>query len=301
MVPGYSKLLFAKGDEICHHMQTRTQEWRLTVARGAKGERVSFETWVEAIPSRGRYYFMRDEAMAALKLNRKAFNQAAARLSERKRIARIHSTFYVVIPLEHAAVGIIPAEWFIVDLMRHLGRTFYVGVLSASEYHGAAHQKPQTFQVVTDRPLRPIQCRGVGIRSFVKRSVAAVPVQQVKGVTGYIPVSTPEATALDLLRYSRHIGGLNHVLTVLQELGEAIDPNRLAEAAEADGNVAYAQRLGWLFDRTDFAEHSVKLAEWVERRKPFPIKLEPTMPLRGSERDRRWNLWINTEVEGDFT
>ena len=261
----------------------------------------SFDAWVEALPSQGRYAFTRHEGMNALHLTRKAFNRVAGRMSLRKRMARIHGEFCIVVPLEHAAVGVIPADWFIVDLMNHLGRPFYVGTLSAAEYHGAAHQRPQNYQVITDRPLRPIACRGMGIRFFVKRDLARTPVQQVKGVTGYIPVSTPEATAFDLLRFSRQIGGLNHVLTVLQELGEAIDPSRLVAAAKADGKVAYAQRLGWLLERTDYAGKSGKLAKWVKEQKPFFAKLEPSLPIRVCEHDMRWQLLVNTEVEGDLS
>lgn len=261
----------------------------------------SFDAWAEALPSQARYTFTRREAMGALNLSQKAFNRVAGRMSSRKKLARIHGEFYAVVPLEYAAAGIVPADWFIVELMKHLGRPFYVGGLSAAGYHGAAHQRPQNFQVVTDRPLRGILCRGVGIRFFVKRDVAKTPVQQIKGVTGYIPVSTPEATAFDLLRYSRQIGGLNHVLTVLQELAEAIDPGRLVEAAKADGNVAYAQRLGWLLEKTDSSAKAGGLAKWVKGQKPSPAKLEPALPVRGCQRDERWSLLVNTEVEGDLS
>lgn len=261
----------------------------------------SFEAWVEALPSQGRYTFTRREAMKALNLSHKAFNRVARRMSSRKKLARIHGAFYVVVPLEHAAVGIVPADWFIADLMKHLGRPFYVGGLSAAEFHGAAHQRPQNLQVVTNRPLRGMVCRGVGIRFFAKRDVAKTLVQQLKGVTGYIPVSTPEATAFDLLRYSRQIGGLNHVLTVLQELAEVMDSRRLVEAAKADGNVAYAQRLGWLLERTDFARKAGKLLKWVKRQRPFPARLEPSLLVKGCQRDERWQLQINTEVEGDLS
>ncbi|MBI2438223.1 MAG: type IV toxin-antitoxin system AbiEi family antitoxin [Lentisphaerae bacterium] len=261
----------------------------------------SFDAWAESLPSQGRYTFTRREAMSALNLSHKAFNRVAGRMSSRKKLARIHGDFYVVVPLEHAAAGVLPADWFIVDLMKHLGRSFYVGGLNAAEYHGAAHQRPQNFQVVTDRPLRSIVCRGVGIRFFAKRDVAGTPLQQIKGVTGYIPVSTPEATAFDLLRYSRQIGGLNHVLTVLQELAEVIDQGKLVAAAEADGNVAYAQRLGWLLEKTEFSGKADKLAKWVKGRKPFLAKLEPALSVRGCKRDQRWMLLINTEVEGDLS
>ncbi len=259
-----------------------------------------FKAWVEALPSQGRYSFTRDEAMTAFGLSRKAFNRLAGWLASRKKIARIHGKFYVVVPLEHAAVGVVPADWFIVKLMEHLGRPFYVGALSAAEYHGAAHQRPQRYQVVTDHPRRDIECRGVGIRFLVKKNLRETPVQRFKGVTGYIPVSTPEATAIDLVRYSRRVGGLDRVLTVLQELGEVLNPVKLVAAAKLDGNVAYAQRLGWLLEKSSFAVKVVRLARWVSARKPLPVKLEPSVPLRGSMRDKRWNLWINSEVEGDL-
>ena len=261
----------------------------------------SLGKWVESLPSQGRYDFTKGEATKLLGMTDAAFNRSASRLSAAKRISRIHGGFYVVVPLEHVAVGIVPADWFIVDLMRHLGQPFYVGLLSAAEYHGAAHQRPQKYQIVTDQPLREIACRGMGIRFFVKRNVSGTATRPIKGMTGYIPVSTPEATAIDLLRYSRHVGGLGQVLTVLQELGESIDAARLAEAAEADGTMAYAQRLGWLLEQTNYAKKATPLADWLSKRRPLPAKLEPSMPLRGATLSKRWSLLVNTQIEGDLS
>ena len=260
----------------------------------------SLEAWIEALPSQGRYSFTRSEAMRDLGLQRKAFNRVSGRLSAANRIARIRGEFYVVVPLEQAAAGVVPADWFILDLMKHLGQPFYVGLLSAAQYHGAAHQRPQSYQVLTDRPIRPIECRGVGIRFFVKRDPARTPVQKIKGVTGYLPVSTPEATATDLVVYARQAGGLDRVLTVLQELAEQLDAERLVQAMEANGQSVAAQRLGWLLERTEFPDKAKSLARWLKVRKPLPAKLEPSRPLRGSHRDPRWELWINTEIEGDL-
>ena len=60
----------------------------------------ALKAWVEALPTQGRYSFTRDEAMIVFGLNRKAFNRSAGLLSSRKKIARIHGKFYVVVPLE---------------------------------------------------------------------------------------------------------------------------------------------------------------------------------------------------------
>jgi hypothetical protein len=91
------------------------------------------------------------------------------------------------------------------------------------------------------------------------------------------------------------------VLTVLQELGESLDATRLAAAAEADGTVAYGQRLGWLLEQTDHAGKTGPLADWVKKRRPFDAKLEPSLPLRKASRDKRWLLLVNTQVEGDLS
>ncbi len=290
----YRLHLARKSVSICK--QQFSGDWMQTQAKKTR----SLEAWIEALPSQGRYSFTRSEAMEALGLQRKAFNRVSGRLSAAKRIARIRGEFYVVVPLEQAAAGVVPADWFIVDLMKQLGQPFYVGLLSAAEYHGAAHQRPQSYQVLTDRPVRPIECRGVGVRFFVKRDPAKTPVQQIKGVTGYIPVSTPEATATDLVVYARQAGGLDRVLTVLQELAEQLDGERLFQAIDANGQFVAAQRLGWLLEKAGAPEKAEPLARWLKKHGPLPAKLEPSRPIRGSQRDPRWDLWINAEVEGDL-
>lgn len=59
-------------------------------------------------------------------------------------------------------------------------------------------------------------------------------------------VSTPEATALDLIGYQYHAGGLDQVATVLSELAERIDPEKLAAAAwepEAEASVVSSKLI----------------------------------------------------------
>ena len=62
----------------------------------------------------------------------------------------------------------------------------------------------------------------------------------LKTSNGRIRVSTPESTALDLVRYCDRASHLNHVASVLAELAEKIDLQTLVQAAEADGKLATA-------------------------------------------------------------
>ncbi len=256
-------------------------------------------SWVDARQARGLYFFGRREATVALGASVEGFKKAAARLGKKKRIARIRSGFFVIVPLEYSLTGIIPAEWFINDFMAHLQRPFYVGVLSAAALHGAAHQQPQKYHVVTDRPIREAGHGRLGIMFFVKKNLFRTPVVKIKVHTGHIPVSSPEATALDLLRYSRRIGGLDSAFTLLHELAECMDAEKLVDAAKADGEVPLAQRLGWLLEKAGLNRLTSPLAAWLDASRPLPARLDPAAPAIGATRSKRWALAINAEVESE--
>jgi len=257
-------------------------------------------TFVNQRQSQGLYYFIREDARKALRISDTALKQAASRLIKKKRIVRVFSGFYVIIPLEYAATAMLPPEWFVADLMAYIGQPYYVGLLSAAVLHGAAHQQPQQFQIVTDKPLREVRLKTLAIRFITKANFPKTATVQKKVQTGFINVSSPEATAFDLLRYAKTIGGLNSVLTVLKELGELLNADILVKAGQADGNLAYAQRLGWLLEQAGFAAAVAKLAVWVSKQNPCMAKLEPSLPVRGAQKNDCWRLLINTTVEADL-
>lgn len=257
-------------------------------------------SWVDSRQEQGLYFFTREEALQTLQFTEEAFKKAAARLAKKDRISRIRSGFFVIIPLEYRSTGILPPEWFIADLMAYLEQPYYVGLLSAASLHGAAHQQPQQFQVVTTVPQREVRKKGLAIRFFFKTNFKATPVTPVKVQTGHIFVSSPETTALDLIRYARSIGGLDRVLTVLQELGESMDAAKLIDAAKADGTLVCTQRLGWLMEKSGNAPLVKDLAGFIADRNPPFARLDPSLPAADSEKDARWRLWINTDVESDL-
>jgi hypothetical protein len=93
-------------------------------------------------------------------------------------------------------------------------------VAAAAVLHGASHQAPQEFQVVTDRPLPLIEVGWLRLRFVKKVHLAETPTRPVRTPTGDMKVSAPEATAFDLVRYPEHAGSLSNVATALAELAE---------------------------------------------------------------------------------
>ena len=257
----------------------------------------SLRAFLEALQSSGRYTFTREEAARTLGLSDIALKNALWRLAGAGRVVSPRRGFYVIVPPEYRVAGSLPAAWFIRDLMEYLARPYYVGLLTAASLHGAAHQAPQEFQVVTDRPLGVIEIGRVRIRFVKKARLSRTATIAVKTPTGEMRVSSPEATALDLVRYPEHCGGLSNVATILQELAERLDGGELVRIAEVDSEVAYAQRLGYLLDRAGRQEIARALAEWVDARAPRVTPLSPGAPITGTERDSRWRVAVNEEVD----
>jgi predicted transcriptional regulator of viral defense system len=255
--------------------------------------------FVEDLQARGRYTFTRAEGASGADRSDVALEAALRRLKRRGRIASPRRGFYVLVPVEYREAGCPPASWFIDDLMRFLKQPYYVGLLSAAAIHGAAHQQPMVFQVVTDRPTRPARVGRVRIGFHMSRKVESAPVAKVQTETGSMRVSTPEATAFDLVRFAPAAGHLNNVATVLGELAERLDPAALVKLAHAYA-VPEAQRLGYLLEQLGQRKLAESLAGWLKIRRHRPALLAPGQAHGKASPDRRWSVIPNVTVEMDI-
>jgi predicted transcriptional regulator of viral defense system len=253
--------------------------------------------FVNQLQSQGRYTFTRDDAVGSLGVSSVAFQGAVRRLAAKNRLVSPHQGFYVIVPLEYSAAGAPPPSWFLDDFMKFLGRRYYVGLLTAAALHGAAHQQPQEFQVITDFPTRPAAAGRARLRYFVKRGLEKTPTVQKKTETGAMIVSTPEATALDLVRYAGSLGDLTRIARVLAELSEAVQPNVLASLAQQEKRLPLIQRLGYLLETIGRREHAEPLAQLVAHSRPRHTSLNPSASVEGYQTDPRWRLYPNEQVE----
>ena len=174
---------------------------------------------------------------------------------------------------------------------------YYVGVLSAAALHGAAHQQPQEFQVITGRQMRPALAGRSRIRFLLKKYTERTETIQLKTETGTMNLSTPEPTALDLVRYAAHAGGLSNVATILSDLAEKIDPDHLVNAARREKDMPSAQRLGFLLDHIGEEAKTKPLAEWIKDSGPRIVTLRSGGPMRRPRSSAKWKIIINEDVE----
>ncbi len=255
--------------------------------------------YIDHLASRGQYHFTTTEAAEALGISLVAARAALRRLMHRGEVSVPFRGFYVIVPPEYRRLGCLPGEQIIDQLMGHLGEPYYAGLLSAAEYHGAAHHHPQQLQVVTEKNRPAVDCGGVQISFIARGNAREIPVRLFNTLRGTLRVSTPEATAIDLVGYPEHSAGLDNVVTVLSELAESLDPHRLVEAARLSP-LPWSQRLGYLLEHLGADEAADSLAAFVADKAPHVTPLAPAAPMRGTPRDIRWRVAVNTTVEAEL-
>ena len=258
--------------------------------------RQSARKYIADLAASGRYHFASAEARSALGVSPDAAKLALNRLAKQALIATPARGFYVIIPPEYRSLGCLPADQFVPALMEHLDQPYYAGLLSAAQYHGSAHHRPQEFQVVVTTPHRPIQCGVVRMVFITRKRLAEVLTQSFNTPRGTIRVSTPEATAVDIVGYPHHVGGLDQVATILAELVEKIDADKLAEAAQT-APLPWAQRLGYLLEQVEAGDKAAALKAYVDENVRQSAALLSAMPWEGAPRNGDWKLYINAQVE----
>lgn len=250
--------------------------------------------------SKGELVFSKAFALKALGKTDAAIRNSIKRQVAAKQIIPLLRGLYLIVPSEYKQLGFVPPELFIDDLMKEIQAKYYVGLLSAAAFHGATHQAIQIFQVMVNRRLKPIFLGRTRIVFYSNQNLAWMPLQDLKTDRGPLQVSTPEATAFDLLRYIHQSGNLNQVATVLDELAGALKSVPLRKTAE-HFPVVYAQRLGYLLDFLGHDQLAAALIGRVQEQKPvFAPLLRPGKKNKTAEKNNKWHLIINETIETDL-
>lgn len=255
-------------------------------------------SFITSLAAQGRHHFTAEEARTSLGASPAAAKLALNRLAKQGLVASPARGFYVIVPPEYRRLGCLPADQFIPALMERSGLRYYAALLTAAQYYGAAHHRPQEFQVALARNRRAIVCGSVRVAFIARKRIADVPVQSFNTPRGTILVSSVEATAVDLVGYDKHAGGLDQVATILSELSEQIDPQRLVEAART-APLPWAQRLGYLLEHVGGSEKATALKSYVHEHARDITPLLPAAPHENAERSPDWKLYVNATVEAE--
>ena len=258
------------------------------------------ETYLDTIRAKGRYSFSLEELLDEFEISYNALVQRLYQLKRKNRIAQIRQNFYVIIPPEYSALGTLPPDLFIDSMMKYLEKKYYVGLLSAAALHGAAHQQPTTFFVMSEFPApRNIINNKLKIKFYSKQNFIEYGIVQKKTPSGRINVSSPELTAFDLLDNIKQFG-INRIATILMELYEVMVPSKLSKTATLVDNKANIQRLGFILENIVGEDKlSNALFKIITKEHFTKVALSPLKKKTGELNDK-WKIIINEEIEPDL-
>jgi predicted transcriptional regulator of viral defense system len=200
-------------------------------------------------------------------------------------------------------MGILPPIIFMDYLMDYLERPYYISLLSAAALHGAAHQQPQSYFVCSTLPsMRPTSKKGIHIKYVSKRNFPDSHIVQKKTESGYVNVSDPILTCIDLINYYKIIGGFNRAATVINELSEEISEDQInSEILQLAPN-SDIQRLGYLWEyECDQAGLANALFNMLKESSNYmkTYNLNSSKALQKENIKNRWKINVNIKIEID--
>ncbi len=266
--------------------------------RIAKLGEMDLKNYVHYLATQGRSSFTEDEALKETKLSKIALKSAIKRLKKKQEIASPLQGFFIIVPPEYESLQSLPPEQFIDELMRHLKMPYYVGLISAAQFYGAAHQKPQTFQVVIPKARRDLQIGRVKISFTCKSGAEQSAVRQFNTPRGFVWVADPATLAVDLVLFPQKAGGISAVCEILSDLSEHLNIEFVKKEISQVKHAPHLQRLGYFFEMLNL-EELAQLCEEQLKKQIYVRKalLDPQEKPEGASLNSRWRLIINTELE----
>lgn len=265
----------------------------------------TLSSWIRDLPKRGKLFFSQEDVFNAFpEMSPNSIRKALERRLVKGEIQSVWRGFYGVVVYEYGLQAVIPPSSYIDLLMQYLGRNYYVALLTAARQHGSGHQAPQTFMVMVEgSSLRAKEKNGVRLGFYTRKKIPQHYLERVLTKTGYMSISNPELTALDLIVRMRGSGGLNRVVEVLGELAESMDYSDIGDDYFHLNHPAAIQRLGYLLEKelenqvlADSLYRGAKSAGTMFRTTPL-VTGRKAITTQDFSFDQKWRVVINEEVE----
>lgn len=211
--------------------------------------------------------------------------------------------FYVIVPTEYGLKGIVPPVFYIDQMMGYLGRKYYIGLLNAAEFYGAALQRPQSFTVMHTPPHLIDGIRAGERFHFIKKNrIHPKFIEKRSSRLGTVNISSAELTALDLIANEKKVGGLNRTCTVLNDLVDSLDVSKFDEEFFTLYPAPIYQRFGYILEnileKDDMSNQLFeKLSLSGKRLRAIPFKIGKS--TEGCDDSNRWKVIENQEIEID--
>lgn len=249
-----------------------------------------------------QFAFSWNELTARIHKTEAALKNELARLVKKKEIVHLRAGFYIIIPPRYRSYGKLPVELYIDKLFTHLKKPYYLAFYSAANFHGASHQQVQRDYIITKVPnMLDVKKGSVHLKIFAASTWPEKNIIQKKSDAGYFKISSPALTAADLIHYQTKVGGINRVITTLEELTEIITSGDLQDLLSWYPHVSTIQRLGYLLEQAGAENDAIQLIkQYLKQHKHYPVLLSPEKGHRPGSTGNPWKVDVNIKIESDL-
>jgi predicted transcriptional regulator of viral defense system len=229
----------------------------------------------------------RDLRSALPGISDEGLRKAVHRQQQRGRLAGISrgSEHWLIVPLQHAAMGAPPLEsWLHQYMNKTLTTPYYVAMLSAAEVYGASPYAVMVTQVMVTQVMVPERRRAITVgrhrvEFHTRARLEEMPTQWHETPDGGFKISTPELTVLDIIQHESMLGGIARVQEVLRGLWMHCSQDAIIETLDTMENVSLAQRLGALMELDGKDGLSPSVECWLDGRALRLVHLGGTREL----------------------
>ena len=156
-----------------------------------------------------------------------------------------------------------------------------------------------------DSNMRIKKINGMKIEPVFKKGISDKYINTLNSRTASVRISTPELTAIDLISYAKRVGGINAAATVLTELAENMDFNKVDADFFTGVAAAAVQRLGFLLEEKLDAGAVAEGLYIKAKQSGVSFKTAPLVTDNNNQftvlgQNRKWGIIVNYTVESDI-
>ena len=264
--------------------------------------RLTITEYIHQLQSFEEYAFSWKELISSCNKTETALKRELSRLVDKKVILNLRKEFYLIIPPRYSKQGQIPIQLYIDKLFKSLNRNYYLGFYSAAKFHGASHQQAQREYVMIENPkLGDIKKVDVQLKFFTTTKWPTKNIEVKKSDAGIFKISSPALTAVDLIHHQTKLGGLNRMLSILEELIEEITTKDVSELLTWYSHKSTLQRFGFLLEELQADNETIKLiSEHLKLSIYYPVLLSPKSGQKPGRIDNNWKVDVNIKLESDL-
>ncbi len=263
---------------------------------------MNIANYIKQLLSYEEYSFSLDELIVNIHKSEQAIKSELSRLISKNEIVNLRKGFYLILTPRYSSAQKLPIRLYCEKLFKYLDRKYYVALFSAAKFHGASHQQIHSDYIIVEKSeFKDIKKSSFDIRFFTINNWPKKNILIKKSDAGIYKISSPALTIADIIHYQTKLGGINKILSVIEELSEELIASDLNDLLSWYPNKSTLQRFGFLLEELGICEEFQQLIFLhLQTTKFFPILLVPKSNMRPGAIMNKWKVVVNIKLESDI-